>query len=190
MKLRFRATGRDAQHLSYLFVREPFDIVEDEDAARPWRKHGNRRFEIDREPRITDRRAVRIEYVIEVLHFFHAIHSATVGLSLVQNHIDRKPVKPRPKGALSAKLSKLVPDADEYILRELFGPRTVVDHARADRKNPVDVCPIESLEGTTISGRSQRNLGVLPVKHLRIGFRAPDWHLYHFDHGGPCQGLN
>lgn len=187
MELRFRTTGRYTQHLTDFFMRESFDVVQNEHAPCTGRQHADRCFKVDRESWIGHPSSIHIEYVIEILHFFHAIHPATIGLSFIQHDVDRQPMEPCAERALSAKLAELVPNADEDVLGELFGARTVIDHARADRKDSVNVGPIESLEGTTIAGRSQRDLGVLPVKHFRIGFRAPDWHLYRFDHPRPVR---
>lgn len=177
MKLRFCSARSYSEHVTDFFVREPLDVVEDEHTARAGREKLDRCLEVDRQswPDITQ--GCHVHYIIEILDFLNAVHAPPIRLSLIEHHVDRKPVQPCSKGALPAKLTELVPNPHEHVLSKFFGTCPVVDHACANGKHPVHVRPVQPLKCATVSGRCQGDLGVLTVEHFRIRFRAPDWHL-------------
>jgi hypothetical protein len=58
---------------------------------------------------------------------------------------------------------QFLPRANEDVLRELFRASAVGDHARAQGVHPVDVLPVQALEGLAIPGRSARSVRVESV---------------------------
>src|ERR1700682_2118561 len=152
VKLRFASARGDPTQLRDLLVLVPFNVVEHEDVSRSWRQLGNRVCEVHslyvhRRPR-----NFSPPFVADIA-FISSRGFLALGLSRIQNHVDRETMQPGRKSALTPELWELFPGSHEYVLCQLLALRPAAAHPGAQRIHPVGVRPVQPLECLAVPGR-------------------------------------
>lgn len=154
MKLRLRRADRATEHPCNLLMLVSFDIVQREDRAVAGRQLRDGFIKGDA---VNDRHGVWVLRSLDDLHGGFAILGRLLHLhpalaKVHQDLIDRQAMQPGRKSRLATKASYFAKELDEDLLREVFGLRDVLRHAKAERINATVMALVKLLEGGHIAG--------------------------------------
>src|ERR1044071_5698 len=153
MKLRLRRADRATEHSGNLLMLVSFYIVQREDRAVAGRQL---RYRFIKGDAVNDRHGVRVLRSLDDLHGGFAILGRLLHLhpalaKVHQDLIDRQAMQPRRKSRLATKAAYFAKELDEDLLREVFGLRDVLRHAKAERINATVMTLVKLLEGLHIA---------------------------------------
>src|SRR5450759_744768 len=155
VQLRFRCARRNLEHRRDLVVLVPFHVVQHEDLAGAVRELLERGFEVHAE--IARLRGAR-QRLEDVLAVVQPRPPHLVRPEPLDDDVHGEAVQPRGERGVAPKRPKLLPEADEDVLRELVGVAT--------RRHPPDEAvdarqmrPVEFLESANVTCRGARHVG-------------------------------
>jgi hypothetical protein len=149
VELGFRGANCNSRHLGNLLVLKTFDVVQDEDAARPIGQSGHRLFEIHGLARFADRGRG-----IEQVEILGRLVPAPAAFAPKPPHdlVDGDPVQPGGECALATVTAELMPRPHEDILGQLLGETLVTGQPETERVHPPDVGVVQRPKGDRIPG--------------------------------------
>ena len=154
MELRFASAGGHAEHFTYFIVRVALDVVQYENFSRAGWQTCDGAFKIDRKSWRRGGANVAVRHGIDIIDRVIMPSAPPVfRLPVVEDDIHRETMEPGAERAVAAKLTEFFPRPYECVLGQLFGARAVADHSRAQRKNPVDMLPVQPLERKPVPAR-------------------------------------
>jgi len=146
----FRGAGGDAHGYADFIVRIALDIVEDEDGPRLCRQGGDPPFKVHA---CIGRRFPSGD--LEGLQFarrLEACGAPACGAEIDQHNVHGEAMQPGSEGTVLTEAAKLLPGADESVLRERLRPGHIRHHTQTQGINATDMRPVQLLERGRIAG--------------------------------------
>jgi hypothetical protein len=154
MELRFASACGHAEYFTDLVVCVALNVVQYENFSCAGWQTCDGAFKVDRKSWRRRGAYVAVRHGIDIFDRVIMPSAPPVfRLTVVEDDVHRETMEPGAERAVPAKLVELFPCPHKCVLRQFFGAGAIADHSRAQRKNPVDVLPIQPLERKPVPAR-------------------------------------